>query len=296
MEFATLAAVGAIWSTLIVPVSPTAMPGPRGSDAFINSMRERLFENNDFAADSHSSLPISLGPAEFAGLPTRKIAESRDGGRGSSPLDWRMLGFEADGPRRSLGRKLDYEVVTVNSKVVLNDPDWHINTPIHRSGWKAEDSVKLPFVGPLFVVGQVGANSDSVERQEYNLIGKTGLGLKLPEWLGGEIQLRTGRSKTNYDPDTETLYATEQVKTFVEVATRWPLAAWLNLEYTGQALPSAVSAERDLLKFKQDLRLAVPLSNSGQFHIGAKYTWDEAAAPTPWIERMKMYVGLEFKR
>ncbi len=75
------------------------------------------------------------------------------------------------------------------------------------------------------------------------------------------------------------------------------MASWLNLEYTGQALPPALSAiEHDNLKFNQDLRFAVPLSNSGQFHIGAKYNWAEAAAQSPWFERMKMYVGLEFKR
>ncbi|MFL5340448.1 MAG: hypothetical protein ACJ8F7_09875 [Gemmataceae bacterium] len=297
MPVAALAMLPAMWSLFIVPVSPSTVPPPRSSDRFLASMRETPFAETP-------RLPAEV-PQLSATQPSDPLAMlSRDPGSlfpdASRELvleDWGALGFSSNGPRRSLGRQVDIEGLKLNSKVVLADPDWHVNTPIRRTGWKTEESVKLPFLGPLFVVGQVGANSGSVEQQQFQLVGKTGVGMKLPSWLGGEIQFRTGRSKTNYDTDTDTLLSAEQVKTFVEVATRWPLAGWLNLEYTGQARPPALSPiEHDTLKVEQDVRLAMPFSNSGQFHIGARYKWEDTTMPTPWMDRMKWYFGLEFKR
>ena len=295
MNIATLAALPTLWSLFIVPISPTTMPPPRGSDRFLISLSETPFES---IPQPQIGPRLAVAPSE----PIAMLSRSANSlfpysGRDAGPENWGSLGFRNEGPRQSLGRQVDIEGLKVNSKVALADPDWHVNMPIRRSGWKTEESLKVPFLGPLYVVGQVSADSGSVEQQQYNLVSKTGLGMKLPDWLGGEIQVRTGRSKTNYDSDTDTLLSTDQVKTFVEVSTRWPLAAWLNLEYTGQALPPALSpVERDTLKVNQDVRLAFPLSNSGQFQIGAKYRWEDTTSQTPWFERMKIYFGLEFKR
>lgn len=203
-----------------------------------------------------------------------------------------LQGFRDEGPRRTLGRQLQIDGVSVKSRMVLPDPDWNNSSPIRRSAWQTEESVRLPFLGPLSVIGQVGVNSESVEWQQYKFTGKTGIAWKLPSWLGGEVQFRTARYLSNYDPDLEVLVP-EHARTFFEISTRWPLIRKLNLEYTGEAIPAASDTDRDVLK--QDLRLAMPFSASGQIHIGAKYRWVDMSNATPWLGRTRMYIGLEFK-
>ena len=181
----------------------------------------------------------------------------------------------------------------INSKTAVIDPNAMSNVPLRRSGWQTEESLRLPVFGSLFVVGQVGANSGSVEWQQFKFIGKTGLGWKLPSWLGGEIQLRGGRSVANYDPDSETMMP-EQMKKFVEFNTRWPIAEWLNVEYTGQASSTQTLTVHDVLT--HEIRFAVPLWHSGEFRVGARYRGEDPASQTFWYERTKLLIGLELKR
>jgi hypothetical protein len=116
--------------------------------------------------------------------------------------------------------------------------------------------------------------------------------LKLPSWLGGEIQLRGGRSLANYDPDSETMMP-EQMKKFVELNTRWPVADWLNFEYTGQASSTQSLTVHDVLT--HEVRLAVPLFKSGEFRVGARYKAEDPTSQTLWYERMKLLIGLELR-
>jgi hypothetical protein len=222
-------------------------------------------------------------PAEsFAALTERKAQTE----------SWSALGLQSNDIRLSLSRESNLLWAKLNSKVMVIDPNAVPNVPLRRSGWQTEESLRLPFFGSLFVVGQVGANSGSIEYQQYKLVGKTGLGWKLPSWLGGEIQLRSGRSLANYDSDSETMMP-EQLKKFVELNTRWPLADWLNVEYTGQTSSTQSATAHDMLT--HEIRFAVPLSNAGQFHIGARYKMEDTPSQTLWYERTKLLIGLEFK-
>jgi len=206
---------------------------------------------------------------------------------------WSALGLRTNDIRLSHSHEMEILWAKLNAKTVVIDPNAAATVPVRRSGWQTEESVRLPLVGSLFVVGQVGANSGSIEWQQYKLIGKTGLGWKLPSWLGGEVQLRGGRSVANYDSDTDAMFP-EQMKRFFEFNTRWPLADWLNVEYTGQTSSTMLPASHETLT--HEFRLAFPLSNSGEFHIGAKYRAEDASTPSLWYERTKLLIGLELKR
>ncbi len=210
------------------------------------------------------------------------------------PADsWAALGFRANDIRLTHSRDLDLVLAKVNAKMVITDANALPQVPLRRSGWQAEDSLRLPLSGPLFVVGQVGANSASVEWQQYKFVGKTGLAWKLPAWLGGEVQVRTGRSVTNYDSDNEILVP-EQLRRFTELSARVPVADWLNLEYTGEAIGAVTVNARETRK--HELRLAMPLANAGQFHVGAKFRSEDLLAQNGWYERMKWFMGITWRR
>jgi hypothetical protein len=208
---------------------------------------------------------------------------------GQSGETWSAMGFRDDGMKLRTGREHDLDFARLNSRTALV-PDFAANVPIRRNGWQTEDSLKLPLTESLFLLGQVDANAQSFEWQQYKWSRAIGLGFRLP--VGGEVQLRSGKSATNYDPDDFALIP-ERTKSFVELTTKWRLPWSLNLQYSGEA-SRAQTSTRDILN--QDLRLAVPLSNSGQMHVGAKYRWEDTTVPTPWIERTKLYFGLEWKR
>jgi hypothetical protein len=211
----------------------------------------------------------------------------------ADPATLAAHGFRDEDVRRSLGRQFDLEWAKLNSKVVLIDPNANPYVPIRRSGWQTDESLKLPLLGSVFVVGQLRANSGSIEHQQYEFVGRTGVGVRLPDWLGGEIQFRGGRSKANYDPDVENMFP-DKVTTFFELATKWPVFGRLNLEYTGKAIPAQTPSERDVLK--QELKLALPFADYGQFHVGARYRWEDSITQSPWHERMNVFIGLQMKR
>jgi hypothetical protein len=210
-------------------------------------------------------------------------------GAQEEPASWTSLGFRNDGRKLSHGRDLSLDVASVNSRVSLIGPDDHL--PLRRTGWESEDSLKLPFNRTFFVVGKIGADSGSLEEQQYKLVGSTGLGVRLP--FGGEVQMRRGRSMTNYDPD-DLVLVPERYKDFVEFTTKWTLPGDVKLEYTQESVAPQTPLGRD--KTKRDVRLAYPLPNSGQIHIGAKYESPDTTTPTPWVERTKIYLGLLLKR
>jgi hypothetical protein len=81
---------------------------------------------------------------------------------------------------------------------------------------------------------------------------------------------------------------------FLEAATKLPLPVVgpVNFEYSGYAVPAVTPADRNCVN--QDLKLALPFSGGGQFHVGAKYKWETATA-TPWVDRMQVYMGVQSK-
>ena len=82
---------------------------------------------------------------------------------------------------------------------------------------------------------------------------------------------------------------------FFEAATKVPLPVIgaLNVEYSGFAVPAATPTDRN--QINQDFKLAKPFG-SNEFYLGAKYRWESAPSPTPWIDRMQVYMGLQLKR
>lgn len=209
--------------------------------------------------------------------------------RVAQPSSLQALGFADDGSKFSLGRELAIDWAKINSKVVLIGPD--ANLPLRRSGWEAEDSVRVPLSRSLFVVGRVGADSTSVEWQQFKVSGTTGFGIRLP--AGGEVQVRGGRSMTNYDP-VDLVLIPERRKTFLELSTRWTLPGRVNIQYTGEAVAANSFTPTELVT--QDVRLAIPMAKSGELHFGAKYRWADDPTQAPWLERMKLYFGLQLKR
>jgi hypothetical protein len=234
--------------------------------------------------------PVAPSSADLALrlLPDLNAVSTNRGDR-DEPASWASLGFRNDGRKLSHGRDLNLDIASVNSKVALIGPD---NTvPLRRTGWESEDSLKLPFNRTFFVVGKLGADSGSFEQQQYKLVGATGLGVRLP--FGGEIQMRRGRSVTNYDPD-DLVLVPEHSKDFVEFSTKWTLPGAVKLEYTQESVAAQAPMGRD--KITRDVRFAYPLPKDGQIHIGAKYESPDTAAPAPWVERTKLYLGLLLKR
>ena len=242
--------------------------------------------------DNQVAQPIAISPIENS-LPT---PASQKDSVPTNTLDKNLftMGFRGERAKQSLGWQRDLEVANLNSKVVLIDSDPDANVPVRRNGWQREDTVKMPINDRFFIVGQFGANSDDTDRQAYKVVGRTGIGWKLPSWLGGEIQIRGGKSMTNYDSSTADIIP-DKAHTFYEINTKWPVWRIFNLEYTQETQFASTSDEHD--KMNQDFRVAMPISDTGQFHIGAKYyRYLDGSATTPWLERLQFYLGLQYKR
>lgn len=222
---------------------------------------------------------------------TPPLAVQRDV-RPSAPKDWYDLGFRSDGAKLSLRSEQALDLGKLRSKVVLIDAEPTPVRPVRKPGWQAENSLHSPVIGPLFVVSQLGANSDSVEWQQYKLTGRTGVGWKMPAWLGGEIQLRGGTALTNFDNEREALVP-QQARSYLELATRWTLPGALQLEFLTEAAARPTNSGSDV--HKRDLRLALPLP-AGQVHIGAKYWSMPSSDPAAWRERLRIYMGVQFTR
>lgn len=218
-----------------------------------------------------------------------KLAVQRAKSNPDEPAPLTSLGFRNDGRKLSMGRELSLDVASVNSRVALIGPE--NNLPLRRTGWESEESLKLPFNRTFFVVGKFGADSGSLEQQQYKVVGATGLGVRLP--FGGELLMRRGRSMTNYDPDDLALVP-ERSKDYFELSTKWTLPGDVKLEYTQEQIAPQSPLGRD--KVKRDVRFAYPLPNAGQIHIGAKYESPDSPVPAPWMDRMKIYLGLQLKR
>jgi hypothetical protein len=212
----------------------------------------------------------------------------------SDPLPGRGLGY--DGMKRVATAKSEAEWATLSSKVTLRDRDPLLD-PADRHTWETDETLRLPVAGSLFLFGQLGASRPDAEQRQMKWLGKTGVGVKLKPWLLQEVQVRGGPA-VRYD-DTGTLSAgqsPERSELFLEAVTKLPLPVVgpLNVEYTSYAVPPATAADHSHVD--QDFKLALPLSSGGQFHIGAKYKWENTPSATPWVDRMELYLGLQLKR
>lgn len=199
-----------------------------------------------------------------------------------------------DGLKRVASAKTATDWADLSSKVKLRQRDPNLDPGV-ANAWETDESVKLPVAGSLFVFGQLGASTPAVEQRQYKWLGKTGVGMKLKPWLLQEVQVRGGPA-VRYD-DTEKLspgQSPERSELFLEAVTKLPLPGLgpVNVEYTSYAVPAPTSADRNCVN--QDVKVALPFTGGGQFHVGASYKWETASA-TPWMDRMGVYLGVQSK-
>jgi hypothetical protein len=199
-----------------------------------------------------------------------------------------------DGLKRVADASTATDWADLSSKVKLRERDSQLDPTVHNA-WESDETLKLPVAGAFFVFGQLGASTPDVEQRQYKWLGKTGVGVKLKPWLLQEVQVRGGPA-VRYD-DTEKLspgQSPERSELFLEAVTKVPLPGVgpVNVEYTSYAVPAATPSDHN--QVNQDFKLALPISGSGQFHVGAKYRW-EAASSTPWMDRAQVYMGVQGK-
>lgn len=209
--------------------------------------------------------------------------------------DWSALGFRrGDDLRRKASSRLEADGVRFDSHVTVDDPN-HTHPhqcPTGRT-WQTEESVRIGLYGPLFVFGQADAGSQSIERQRLSMTGRTGVGMRWEPWTKAEVQVRGGPLVRYADSDGN---PEEEARLALELTARAPIVGGLKLEYAGTALPAMSTAIREQLR--QDVRLALHLSETSQFHVGTQYSWQDTgeADLTPWTDRMQLYFGMQWKR
>jgi hypothetical protein len=184
---------------------------------------------------------------------------------------------------------------SVTSQVTFTDlgpvPSW--DDPLRQRQWQRNDSWRCDLAGPLYVYGQLGANSGEAAQADMKVSGQTGLGCKVPLGQDAEFLVRSGPSVTYTDP-LRPIQVREQSQWLLEVQARYPLLWGIGLEYQGTAIPALSPQERDRLN--QDLRLAFPVGSNGKLRLGARHKWENAPTPQPLSDGMQVYLGLELTR
>ncbi len=202
------------------------------------------------------------------------------------------------GDKRKATTRLNANWAAMSGQLTVSDPDWVRNDPLGRGhSWATDETLKVTVNDSLFVFGAVDVESKSVAQQQLRWLGKTGVGFKLRPWMLDELHMRGG-SALRYDDEERTAQgvAPERSELFVEVSTKLPLPLLgaVNVEYTGTAIAAITAAERE--RIKQNLKFALPLSDSSQFHVGARWRSDDTASVTPFIDRAQLYLGVQLKR
>jgi hypothetical protein len=247
-----------------LPPPPPGLPLPPG----------RLAPGQLPALPELDRLRPSLTPADDDAPPPPAAPEERGPRRASSKSDGLLGALTGSVAVDSDGRGREWE-----------DPLW-------KRTWQADQSWRCPVYGPLTVFGQLGGSGEEPGQADLALSGRTGLACKLPLWVA-ELQLRSGPGVRYTDP-LRPDHTREKTDWLVEVQARCPLAFGIGLEYQGTALPALSPLDQDQLS--QDLRLALPLGNSGKLRLGARHHWAASPDPRPWSDGMQLYVGLELTR
>ncbi len=261
------------------PFAPDAGPPPR---LFIEEAAAQL-RDADGRATKRSDGGYALGDTDPSRATPLFLSNWSATDPGSSH------GLRLDGVQRVAQSTTDGDWGALTSKVKLRERDDPLD-PSLRNAWETGETLRVPVAGPLFLFGQLDASSPSIEQQQHKWLGKTGVGVRIKPWLLQEVQVRGGPAVRTDDT------VKERSELFLEAVTKLPLPVVgpLNVEYTSYAVPAVTPADRN--QINQDVKLAVPLGGGGQFHVGAKYRWENAPAATPWVERAQLYLGVQLKR
>jgi hypothetical protein len=165
-------------------------------------------------------------------------------------------------------------------------PDW-------KRTWQTSESYRLPLAGPVFVFGQLGANSGEAAQQDMQVTGQTGLACKLPLGPVADFQVRGGPRVAYTDP-LRPERTSARSDWLLEVQARLPLLARVGLEYQGTAAPALTPLDHDWIN--QDVHLAIPVGAAGKFQFGAKHKWQDTAGSRTGTDTTQVYVGLELSR
>lgn len=235
--------------------------------------------------DANSALMVEWTP-RLRITPTQSVADDE------------LSGLNQIGDKRKTKTRLNSDWASVSGQMTIRDPDWVRDDPLQRGqSWATDETLKVALNDALFVFGAIDAESRSVAQQHLKWFGKTGFGFKLRPWLLDEVMFRGGPG-LRYDDEQHLRQgvAPERPELFVEVSTKLPvpLLGPINVEYTGTAIAALTATEQD--RIKQNLRFALPLSDTSQFHVGAKWRNDDAASVTPFIDRAQLYLGVQLKR
>jgi hypothetical protein len=223
---------------------------------------------------SRTQFPLFLEPG--LNPPPEPVLEDRPRG----PLDH---SDQANGPWGSLNTH------------VLVQTSRRAEEPVVGDRWLTEEALKVSVAGPLFLFGKVGAGFDTLTTQQRQVTGRTALGCRLISWAGIEILFNGGPTVTHVeDPFRPEQLARDRAEMLLELQCQYPLAGPLHLEYQGTAVPASNPLDRNRLD--HDLRFAVPLGKTGNFRLGAKCHWEDAAPPRPLMDTMEVYLGLGLNR
>jgi hypothetical protein len=251
------------------------------------------------AADGPFNIPLPPAAAQVPRLPTadpgRPAVELTSA---SGPPEFYPWAEGAPGSRepRQVQNQSAGVWGSLTAKVVCHEgrpPAAAWEEPLRKQAWQTEEAWKLPLTGPVFVFGQLGANSEETAQQDMKVAGRTGLACKLPVGSAAELVVRSGPGLSCTDP-LRPPHARERSDWLVEVQARLPLLFGIGLEYQGSAAPSLNPQDPD--QVNQDLRLAFPVGGAGKVQVGARHRWQNTPDPRPGSDGMQLYLGLELAR
>lgn len=161
--------------------------------------------------------------------------------------------------------------------------------------WQTDDSLHVPFAGPLFLFSQLWAGYNTLTAQEMRLIGHYGVGFKVQPLPGGELQLRGGPFVSYAeDPLRPERAPRERNEMLIELQYRHALVGPLGVEYVGSAVPTLDPLER--FRLRQDLGFAVPLLPGGYFRFGARSATQDLIVPRGPLDGLQLYLGVGIRR
>jgi hypothetical protein len=221
-----------------------------------------------------------------------------NGSAGSAPAaelnPWSAWDSAARAPKK-VGGKSEGEWGALAAQTTVQD-GWAPSAweePAWKRSWQTNQSYRLPLAGPVFVFGQLGANSEEAAQQDMQVTGQTGLACKLPLSPAADVQVRGGPRVAYTDP-LRPERTSAHSDWLLEVQARLPLVARVGLEYQGTAAPALTPVDHDWVN--QDVHLAFPVGAAGKFQLGAKHRWQDAGNTRGGADGTQVYMGLELSR